>query len=249
VNTSLLVVEENDTIRSVLRDWLETVLPGLEVIEAANHEETIALVRAREPRVILIGISSPGTDGIKAIRRIKTAVPLVEIVALAMNSYTIYHDEVRAAGASAYVSMWKMHTELLLILKRLLGPMNERKTVVCIEDEPDMIKLIKFAFERNGFKLIGAMGGGEGLRTVRRIKPDLVLLDLMMAEVDGWQVYQQMKADDELKNIPIIIVTVIEPDSVQVRSLQVHDYIRKPFIPRELVRRANAALDVETQHK
>jgi DNA-binding response OmpR family regulator len=121
------------------------------------------------------------------------------------------------------------------------------KTVVYIEDDPDMIRLVKFVFERNEFKLIGALGGHEGLRTVRRIKPDLVLLDLMMPGVDGLQVYQQMKADDELKNIPIIVVTVVGQNSDQVQDLQVHDYVRKPFIPRELVQRVNKALGL-TQH-
>ncbi len=243
---SILIVEENDAIRSVLRDWLETVLPGLYVIEASNCEETIALARNRAPRVILIGIGLPGTNDVKTIRHIRTATPSVEVVALAMNGHTIYCDEVLSAGASAYVSMWKMHTELLLVLKRLLGPMNGRKTIVCIEDEPDMIKLIQFAFERNGFELVGALGGQEGLRAVRQIKPDLVLLDLMMAEVDGWQVYQRMKADDELRDIPIIVVTVMEQDNQRVQDLQVRDYIRKPFVPRDLVERVSAALDVET---
>jgi len=122
------------------------------------------------------------------------------------------------------------------------------KTVVYIEDDPDMIRLVKFVFERNGFTLIGALGGCEGLRTVRRIKPDLVLLDLMMPEVDGLQVYKQMKADDELADIPIIVVTVMGQNSDKVQRLQVYDYVRKPFIPRELVQRVSKALDAVDRH-
>jgi DNA-binding response OmpR family regulator len=107
-----------------------------------------------------------------------------------------------------------------------------------------MIDLIRLILNRNGFKLIGAMGGREGLRTVRRVRPDLVLLNLMMPEVDGWEVHRQMKADAELRNIPIIVVTVMEQSSDKVRDLQVHDYVRKPFIPQELVQRVSNVLDL-----
>ncbi len=83
------------------------------------------------------------------------------------------------------------------------GPLK----VVCIEDEPEMIELIKLILGRRNFELIGAVGGREGLGTVREVKPDLVLLDLMMPDMDGWEVYQQMKADEDLSTIPVIVVT------------------------------------------
>ena len=120
----------------------------------------------------------------------------------------------------------------------------EDKTIVCIEDEPGMIDLIKLILERKGFTLIGAMGGREGLDTVRQVKPDLVLLDLMMAEVDGWEVHRQMKADDELRSIPIVAVTVLERNTDRVRGLQVDDYVIKPFLPQELVRSVNTTLNI-----
>ena len=69
------------------------------------------------------------------------------------------------------------------------------KKVVYIEDEPEMIDLVRLILGRKGFEVIGANGGIEGLDTVRRERPDLVLLDLMMPDMDGWEVYQQIKAD------------------------------------------------------
>ena len=118
----------------------------------------------------------------------------------------------------------------------------EDKTIVCIEDEPGMIDLIKLILERKGFTLIGAVGGREGLDTVRQVKPDLVLLDLMMPEVDGWVVHQRMKADGELRNIPIIVVTVLGRNINEVRRLQVDAYVVKPFLPRELVQSVSNVL-------
>ena len=112
------------------------------------------------------------------------------------------------------------------------------KRVVCIEDEPEMIDLVRLILGRKGFRVIGANGGVEGLDTVRREKPDLVLLDLMMPDMDGWEVYQQMKADAELRDIPVVVVTAKAQSIDKVLGLhiaKVDDYITKPFGPQELL--------------
>jgi two-component system response regulator VicR len=112
---------------------------------------------------------------------------------------------------------------------------EQRKKIVCIEDEPEMIDLVRLILGRRGFELIGAVGGREGLETVRQVKPDLVLLDLMMPDMDGWEIYQHMKADEELRNIPVIIVTAKAQSIDKVLGLhiaKVDDYNTKPFGPR-----------------
>ncbi len=126
---------------------------------------------------------------------------------------------------------------------------EEKKSVVCIEDEPEMIDLVKLILGRRGFDLVGAVGGREGIETVRRLKPDLVLLDLMMPDMDGWEVYQQMKADDELKDIPVIVVTAKAQSIDKVLGLhiaKVDDYVTKPFGPQELLQSVNKVLGLET---
>ena len=79
------------------------------------------------------------------------------------------------------------------------------KTIVCIEDELEMVELIKLILGRRGIELAGASGGSEGLETIRRLKPDLVLLDTQTP--NAWDIYFAMKADDELKHIPIQMIT------------------------------------------
>ena len=127
---------------------------------------------------------------------------------------------------------------------------EEKKVVVCIEDEREMIDLVKLILGRKGFNLVGAVGGREGLETVRRLKPDLVLLDLMMPDMDGWEVYQQIKADDELKDTPVIVVTAKAQSIDKVLGLhiaKVDDYVTKPFSPQELLQSVNKVLGLETQ--
>ncbi|MBI5353812.1 MAG: response regulator [Chloroflexi bacterium] len=112
------------------------------------------------------------------------------------------------------------------------------KKILCIEDEPEMIDLIRLILGRRGYEVHGAAGGVEGARLVRKILPDLVLLDLMMPDMDGWEVYQQMKSEPNTRNIPVIIVTAKAQNIDKVLGLhiaKVDDYIAKPFGPQELL--------------
>lgn len=101
-----------------------------------------------------------------------------------------------------------------------------------------MIDLIRLILGRHGFEVKGANGGLEGLEMIRKEKPDLVLLDLMMPDMDGWEVYQQMKADEATRDIPVIVVTAKAQSIDKVLGLhiaKVDDYIAKPFSPQELL--------------
>ncbi len=112
------------------------------------------------------------------------------------------------------------------------------KRVLCIEDEPEMIDLIRLILGRRGYSVSGAAGGKAGLQAVRDELPDLVLLDLMMPDMDGWEVYQQMKAGESTRHIPVIVVTAKAQSIDKVLGLhiaKVDDYIAKPFSPQELL--------------
>ncbi|MCS6910123.1 MAG: response regulator [Anaerolineales bacterium] len=116
--------------------------------------------------------------------------------------------------------------------------MENKKRVVCVEDEPAMIDLIRLILGRKGYEVIGATGGREGLDVIQREKPDVVLLDLMMPDMDGWEVYQKLKAHKQTKDIPVIMVTARAQSIDKVLGLhiaRVDDYITKPFGPQDLV--------------
>lgn len=110
--------------------------------------------------------------------------------------------------------------------------------LIYIEDEQDMIDLVQLILKRKGYQVSGVIGGREGLEAVRRELPDLVLLDLMMPDMDGWEVYQQIKADVSTRDIPVIVITAKAHNIDKVLGLhiaKVNDYIIKPFSPQELV--------------
>jgi DNA-binding response OmpR family regulator len=115
---------------------------------------------------------------------------------------------------------------------------QQTKKIVYVEDELEMIDLVKLILNRKGYEVIGAAGGREGLDIIRDVLPDLVLLDLMMPDIEGWEVYQQMRADDATKHIPVIVITAKAQNIDKVLGLhiaKVNDYISKPFSPQDLV--------------
>ena len=115
---------------------------------------------------------------------------------------------------------------------------SKLKCILCVEDEPEMIDLIRLILGRRGFEVRGANGGVEGLKMIHQDKPDLILLDLMMPDMDGWEVYQQIKADETTRDIPVIVVTAKAQSIDRVLGLhiaKVDDYIAKPFQPQELL--------------
>ncbi len=122
------------------------------------------------------------------------------------------------------------------------------KRILCVEDEQEMIDLIRLILARRGFEVKGATGGTEGLRMIREELPDLVLLDLMMPDMDGWEVYQQMKADEKTRGIPVIVVTAKAQNIDRVLGVhiaKVDDYITKPFSPQELLHSVEKVLGIE----
>jgi len=115
---------------------------------------------------------------------------------------------------------------------------KDAKIILCIEDEQEMIDLIRLILSRRGFDVRGANSGEEGLKIIHEKHPDLVLLDLMMPDMDGWEVYQKMKGDETTRNIPVIVVTAKAQSIDKVLGLhiaKVDDYIAKPFSPQELL--------------
>jgi CheY-like chemotaxis protein len=128
--------------------------------------------------------------------------------------------------------------------------MSYRARVLCIDDEPGVIELIGLILRSQDIQVDGANSGQEGLEAMRQNPPHAVLLDIMMPEMDGWEVYKQMRADDALKEIPVIIVTARNSSFEEVIAREragVNDYITKPFVPNEVRKSLAKVLDLEQE--
>ena len=123
-------------------------------------------------------------------------------------------------------------------------PSMRKATILVIEDDKDIVELVRYNLEREGFRVLDAADGEQGLTAVTRHKPDLVLLDLMLPGVDGLEVCRRIRAHEELRGTPVVILTAKGEESDVVIGLELgaDDYLAKPFSPRELVARLKAVL-------
>ena len=113
--------------------------------------------------------------------------------------------------------------------------------ILVVEDEIHIQKLIKLILEKNKFEVEAVGSGEEALQSLEtsEVKPDLILLDIMMPGIDGLQVLRTVKANSSLKHIPVVMLTALAQESVVLQGIKLgaKDYIRKPFHPGELAKR------------
>ena len=121
-------------------------------------------------------------------------------------------------------------------------------TVLLVDDDPVILKLLQVNFEMEGYTVITAGDGAEGLARARAERPDIVLLDIMMPKMDGLEVTRALKSDKETKSIPIILLSAKAQvsDVQQGKDIGADDYLTKPFDPLELLERVNHLLNRRT---
>ena len=116
--------------------------------------------------------------------------------------------------------------------------------VLVVDDEPDLVELVRFNLKEAGYEIDAARSGREALALLRRRPPDLLILDLMLPDVSGTEICRQVRSDARLAGIPVLMLTAKseEVDRIVGFELGADDYVTKPFSPRELVLRVRALL-------
>ncbi|MDB4881316.1 MAG: phoB [Gemmatimonadetes bacterium] len=116
--------------------------------------------------------------------------------------------------------------------------------ILVVDDEPDIVALVAYHLAKNGYRVSTASSGTEALESARRDRPALVVLDLMLPGMSGYEVLEQLRAGDATRAVAVLMLTARreEPDRIQGLSLGADDYLTKPFSPQELVLRVGAIL-------
>ena len=123
--------------------------------------------------------------------------------------------------------------------------MSKNKTILIVDDEQDIVETLKFILEANGYKCYCAYNGEDGLNQAKEIKPDLIILDVMMPKINGYKISRLLKYDNKYKDIPIIMVTARsqEQDKLIGEETGVNEYISKPFELEEILDAVRKYLD------
>jgi CheY-like chemotaxis protein len=200
----VLIVEDDRSSADLLQVYLEGA--GYTVAVARDGVEGLDLARGLEPAVVIVDILLPKLNGWELIAQLK-ADPATAAVPVVIVSMIDEQGAGFALGADEYLVKPVDRAQLLDVLSRYLGPPPAKGTLVAIDDDPTDLDLLEAVLAPQGWTVVRANGGEAGLRAVRRERPAVVVLDLLMPDLDGFAVVEQLRADPLVADVPIIVLT------------------------------------------
>jgi CheY-like chemotaxis protein len=205
----VLVVEDDDSAAELLRLQLEDT--GFRVVRTPSAEAALELAALEIPDLLTLDIHLPGMDGWEFLERFKqqerfAGVPVVIVSIVADKSRGL------SLGASQVLQKPISREEFSRALAAIgfsVGPPTDeaQRTVLVVDDDPKAVQLLGAYLTPAGYRVLSAFGGQEGIDVARQQHPDLIVLDLMMPEVNGFDVVDALKGDVTTATIPIVIVT------------------------------------------
>jgi PAS domain S-box-containing protein len=230
----ILVVEDDRDLALLLRRQLEA--DGYQVVLAGTGDDAIWLAREEQPQVITLDIMLPDVDGFVVLERLKDN-PLTAAIPVVIASVLSGGAEHKgySLGAVDYVVKPFAEEELLTAVRRALSTLDSTGAhrVLVVDDDADILALIREALLFHGYQVDTVSDGQAALDRIDQARPDLLLLDIRMPGMDGYDVIRHLKADESTHNIPIIVITASsvdkERDRVRVLGMAADQYMTKPL--------------------
>ena len=258
MENTVLVVEDDHLNMKLMRSLLG--LGGYRIYEATEAETALRMAAEHRPDLILMDIQLPGLDGLSATRMIKSNPALKDIPVVALTGYAMEGDREKAleAGCDDYITK-PINTRNFLesLSRKATGecvsvaepapetrPRHPISRILVVDDDPMNVKLMVAILDREGYESLTAHDGAEALDQVRRHQPDLILLDVMMPGIDGYQVTRELKQDPATEAIPIIMITALNGAEDKVCGLEcgADEFLSKPVNSAELLARVKSML-------
>nr|MBC8280375.1 response regulator [Chloroflexota bacterium] len=211
---TILVVDDEDHVRRLLN--YEFSQRGYLVVEARNGGEAIELARTQRPDLITMDVLMPVLDGYDATKLIK-GDPATKDIPILILSIVENGEMGIEIGANQFISKPFAVEEMLSSVTRLLDGAN--KKVLIADDDKILAETLRFQFEQKGFVPMVVHHGKAALESIENEPPDLVVLDLLMPDVDGFETLSEMKRRPAAADIPVIVLSGLEIDGVKVRAL------------------------------
>jgi signal transduction histidine kinase/DNA-binding response OmpR family regulator len=241
----ILVVEHDRDLALLLRRQLE--MEGYKVLLAGNGEDALWLAREEQPQVITLDIMLPDMDGFSVLEKLKNH-PLTSSIPVVIASVLIEADERYSLGAVDYVVKPFAEDKLLESVRLALAHQDGDgpHRLLVVDDDADIRGFLEEALSYHGYHIHTASNGKEALEKVEQTDPDLVLLDLKMPGLDGYEVIRRLKSNKATRAIPIIVITASpvdkERDRVRVLGMGATEYLTKPLSIEALVQEIKAAI-------
>ncbi|MBN1587001.1 MAG: response regulator [Candidatus Omnitrophica bacterium] len=240
----ILVVDDEPDIREIIREFLEE--EGYEVLEAGNGDEAIELAHSAKPTLITLDVMMPGRDGIEVCELLKQD-PETEHIPIIILSVFADKTEVIDGIADRLSKPFERDNLIQSVRNALASPRPGSQTptrVLVVDDDPGIVDLITTWLEEFDFVTEKAGDGAEGLDKMLSFKPDIVILDIKMPRVNGFEVIKRMKSDHRTSDVPIILLSSMTgEENVQLGlRLGATKFLPKPFEPEALLTHIRAVL-------
>jgi len=177
---------------------------GYYVVGALNADEGIRKAKEIHPFAVTLDIMMPQKDGWAVLNDLK-ADPITRDIPIIVLSIIDNKELGFSLGAFDYLVKPFEKEAIMATFKRIPGVPAKR--VLVVDDEPDAVDLLTQILQDEGYQVKGVLSGGEALRSLDAAPPDIILIDLLMPEMDGFEVIQRVKANPKWRDIPIIVVT------------------------------------------
>jgi GAF domain-containing protein/DNA-binding response OmpR family regulator/HAMP domain-containing protein/two-component sensor histidine kinase len=239
--TRILVVEDDEHILHLLRHQLET--DGYRVLAAQRGEDALQLARSEQPALITLDILLGDIDGFQVLEQLKQDPATSQIPVIIVSVVPDAESRGLALGAAGYVGKPFEEEQVLDQVRHILSSVNGGDTdhlhqVLVVDDDRDIVDWLTEALSHSGFAVRGAYSGRDALACVREEMPDLILLDLKMPDMDGYEVIRRLRQEQTTRNIPVIVITgstVDKGDRVKVLGMGIERMLTKPFSVETLV--------------
>jgi CheY-like chemotaxis protein/anti-sigma regulatory factor (Ser/Thr protein kinase) len=202
-----LVLEDDDNAADLVRILLEA--EGFAVLRACSAEEALEMAPQQNLDLITVDIQLPGIDGWQFLASIRADATLGKVPVVVISGTSSGPPVALAGGAAAVLEKPVSRSALKTALTNLGfdDAQGQTRTVLVVDDDPKAVEVIAAFLPIPAFTTVRAYGGQEAIVLARRMKPDLILLDLMMPEVTGFDVVHELRSDPATSGIPIVVIT------------------------------------------
>jgi PAS domain S-box-containing protein len=223
----VLIVDDDDDFRDLMR--LQLSHAGYDVLDARDAESAIQIARASHPDVITVDLLMPGIDGWSFIDRLRQEEGLANIPIVVVSGAADAKTDVRLPTDVSVIAKGEGHDRLLREISLALAG-RRGATVLVAEDDDDLRGVLTASLTRNGHRVIQARDGAEALASLERDQVDLLVLDLVMPNIDGFEVLARLKRTGRGATLPVVVVTGTDRSTTELQALRLgaNVYLTKP---------------------